>query len=164
MSCSPFALLFWQKKQGLRDAIFFPKGYSLYFFSYFGSFIVVWGFGVGVLYLVLGFWGWGFQLMGFGPVVWGVLGFLGWGSLYKHKIITLGKKWYLRDKATCNIVIGMSHLHFGQQQTTPQCYFLLSKNQIREFFNYVVYIVYVGLSGAESRINFSNYLCWSGPW
>ena len=64
-----------------------------------------------------------------------------------------------RDKASCNVVIGMSHLHFGQQQTTPQCYFLLSKNQIREFFNYVLYIVYVGFSGAESLINLSNYLC-----
>ena len=58
-------------------------------FSYFGSFMVVWG---------LGFWGWGLILgflgLGFsvdGPVVWGLLGFLGWGSLYEHKRITLGK-------------------------------------------------------------------------
>ena len=35
---------------------FFP-GLFFIIFSYFGSFMVVWG---------LGFWGWGFQLMGFG--------------------------------------------------------------------------------------------------
>ena len=43
--------------------------------------MVVWGFGVGVLYWVLGL----------GPVVWGLLVFLGWGSLYEHKKINLEK-------------------------------------------------------------------------
>ena len=61
--------------------IFFP-GLFFIIFSYFGSFMVVWGFGVGV-----------FSWWGLGPVVWALLGFLGWGSLYKHKRITLGKKW-----------------------------------------------------------------------
>ena len=44
--------------------------------------------------LIFGFWGWGFQLIGFGACGVGPSGFfLGWGSLYKHKKITLGKKW-----------------------------------------------------------------------
>ena len=53
----------------------------------------VWGFGFGV-----GVLNWAFQVgvfswWGLGPVVWGLLVFLGWGSLFKHKRITLGKKW-----------------------------------------------------------------------
>ena len=32
------------------------------------------------------------------PVVWGLLGFLGKGSLYKHKRISLGKKWCFSDR------------------------------------------------------------------
>ena len=51
--------------------------------------MVIWGFGVGVLDLVyeVGVFSW----WGLGPVVWGSLGFYGLGSLYKHKIINLGK-------------------------------------------------------------------------
>ena len=51
--------------------------------------MVVLGFGFGVLDWVFGVRG--FQLMGFWACGVGRLGFLGWGSLYKHKIITLGK-------------------------------------------------------------------------
>ena len=46
-----------------------------------------------VIYITLGFWGWGFQLMGFGACGVGPSGFFGLGSLYKHKRLTLGKKW-----------------------------------------------------------------------
>ena len=69
-------------------AIFFFPGLFFLIFSYFCSFMVVWGFGVGVLYWVFGVFSW----WGLGPVVWGLLGFLGLGSLYKHKRINLGKK------------------------------------------------------------------------
>ena len=49
----------------------------------------VWGRGLG-----LGFWGWGFQLMGVWGLGCGAFWVLWvWGSLYKHKRITLGKKW-----------------------------------------------------------------------
>ena len=67
-------------------AQFFFEGYSLNFFSYCCSFMVVWGFGFGVLDFVFGVRG--FQLMGFRACGVGRMGFLGWGSLYKHKIIT----------------------------------------------------------------------------
>ena len=44
--------------------------------------------------VVWGFWVWGLTL-GFGvgllvDRVWGLLGVLGWGSLYEHKVMTLG--------------------------------------------------------------------------
>ena len=69
------------------NAIFFPR-FILYNFCFF---MVVWGFGVGVLIWVfgVGVFSWWVLL----PVVWGLLGFLAWSSLYKHKRITLGKKW-----------------------------------------------------------------------
>ena len=67
--------------------IFFP-GIFFIIFSYFGSFMVVLGLGS-----YIGFWGWGFQLMGIGACGVGPSGFLGWGSLYNHKRMTLGKKW-----------------------------------------------------------------------
>ena len=73
--------------------IFFP-GLFFIILSYFGSFMVVWGFGVGV-----------FSWWGLGPVVWGLLGFLGWGSLYKHKRITLGKKWCCTDSSQAPIIM-----------------------------------------------------------
>ena len=70
-------------------AIFF-QGYSLFFFffvfSYFCSFMLVWG--LRFLGLRLGFRGLGFELMGFATCGMGLLGFFGWGSLYKHKRIT----------------------------------------------------------------------------
>ena len=69
----------------LLCCIFVP-GLFFIIFSHFCSFMVVWGQGH-----ILGFWGWGFQLMGLVPVVRGLLGFLSWGSLCKHKRITLGK-------------------------------------------------------------------------
>ena len=47
-------------------AIFFSPGLFFIIFSYFGSFMVVWGFGFWGSELILGFRGWGFQLMGFG--------------------------------------------------------------------------------------------------
>ena len=53
----------------------FSHGYSLYFFSFL---LIYGGFGVGVLGLELGFWGWGFQLVGFQA------------SLCKHIRITVG--------------------------------------------------------------------------
>ena len=78
--------LTWESKR----YIFFP-GLFFIIFSYFGSFMVVWGFGGRVLYWVFGVgvisW-WGLE-----PVVWGLLGFLARGSLYKHKRINLGKSW-----------------------------------------------------------------------
>ena len=49
--------------------IYFP-GLFFIFFSYFGSFMVVLGFG-----LILGFWDWGFQLMRFGACGVGPTGF-----------------------------------------------------------------------------------------
>ena len=69
---------------------FFPR-VIIYIFSLFCSYYGGLGFGGGGL--GLGFWGWSFQS------VIGVLGlwcgsfwvFWGWGSLYKHRIITLGK-------------------------------------------------------------------------
>ena len=59
-----------------REAIFFFPGLFFKIFSYFCSFMVVWGFGVGVL---LSFWGWGFHLMGFGACGVGPSGFFGFG-------------------------------------------------------------------------------------
>ena len=71
------------------NALFFP-GLFFLIFSYFCSFLVVWGFGVGVLFWVFGVGV--FSWWGLGPVVQGLLGLFGWGSLYKHKIITLEKE------------------------------------------------------------------------
>ena len=67
---------------------FFPKVILYTFFSFY-SFMVVWGFAVGVLRWVLEFGI--FSWWGLGPLVWGLLGFWGRGSLYKHKRETLGK-------------------------------------------------------------------------
>ena len=86
-------------------------------FSYFCSFMVVWSFGVGVLYWV--FWVGVFSWGGLGAVVWGLLGLFSWGSLYKHKRITLEKNgtlcqgwaiWCLGQKkvATKNMVFGVN--------------------------------------------------------
>ena len=57
-----------------RSAILFFPGLFFIIFSYFGSFMVVWGWG-----LILSFWGWGFQLMGFGACGVGPSGFFGLG-------------------------------------------------------------------------------------
>ena len=58
----------------VNDAIFFPRVilYNVFLFW------LIYG-GLGFWDLILGFWGWGFQLRGFGPVVWGFLGFFGLG-------------------------------------------------------------------------------------
>ena len=54
--------------------LFFLPGLFFIFISHLCSFMVVWG---------LGFWGWGFQLMGVGACVAGPSGFFqGWDSLY----------------------------------------------------------------------------------
>ena len=76
---------------GESEAIFFP---GLFFinFSYFGSFLVVWGFVLG-LGSYIWFLGLGFSVDGVWGLWCGALWvFLGWGTLYKHKRITLGKK------------------------------------------------------------------------
>ena len=61
------------------DAIFFFPGLFFIFFSYFCSFMVVWGLGFWGWGLILGFWGWGFQFMGFGACGAGPSGFFGFG-------------------------------------------------------------------------------------
>ena len=58
-------------------AIFFFPGLFFILFSYFGSFMVVWGLGFWCWGLILGFWGWGFQFMGFGACGVGPSVFLG---------------------------------------------------------------------------------------
>ena len=62
----------------LMEMLYFSKDYSLHYFL---SFLLIYvGLGVGVGSLGQGFWGWGFQLMGFGAC--GVrprLGLLGLG-------------------------------------------------------------------------------------
>ena len=56
--------------------------------------MVVWGLGFRCWGLILGFLGWGFQLMGVGACGVGPSGFFGLGlSIYKHKRVTVGKKW-----------------------------------------------------------------------
>ena len=59
-----------------KIAIFFPRVILYYFFL----FLLIYG-------------GLGFGASGVGPS-----GFLGLGSLYKHKRISLGKKWCKNDK------------------------------------------------------------------
>ena len=56
--------------------LYFSQGYRLYLFLIFAR---LWWLGGSGWCLGLGFWGWGFQLVG--PVVWGFLGFLGLGLL-----------------------------------------------------------------------------------
>ena len=75
-------------------AILFSQVYPLKFFLIFDHlwWFWFWGFGVWVLVWVFGVGV--FSCWGLRPVVWGLLGFWGWGSLYKHKRITLGKKWW----------------------------------------------------------------------
>ena len=54
--------------QLFQQMLFYKNNYTLYFFpglffkifSYFGSFMVVWGLGFWGWGLILGFWGWGF--------------------------------------------------------------------------------------------------------
>ena len=58
----------------LGKAIFISQVYSLYFFLIFAH---LWWFGGWGL--ILGFWGWGFQLMGFGACGVGPSGFFGLG-------------------------------------------------------------------------------------
>ena len=70
-------------------AIFFPR-FLLYAFF---SFLLFYG-GLGIRGLAMGFWGWGFQLIGW---VWGLWygafwGFWVWGSTYNLRGINLGKK------------------------------------------------------------------------
>ena len=55
----------------------FSQDYSLYFSLIFAHLWWFRGWGLG-----LGFWGWGFQLMGLGPVEWGLLGFFKVEALY----------------------------------------------------------------------------------
>ena len=70
----------------LNTLYFFP---GLFLIILFRSFMVV--LGVGCLYCVFRL---GFSVDGvWGLWCGGLLGFLSWGSLYNHKIITLGKKW-----------------------------------------------------------------------
>ena len=57
-------------------AIFFSQGYSLYFFLTLAHLWWFWGWGHTC---ILGFWGWGFQSMGFGACGVGPSGFLGLG-------------------------------------------------------------------------------------
>ena len=81
--------------------------------------MVVWGFGFWGWGLILSFWGWGFLLMGFGPVVWSLFEvFWVWGSLYKHKRITLGKKWRLHiTYQYYYFLFDYSYLHFSSKST-----------------------------------------------
>ena len=51
--------------------------------------------------MVLGFWGCGFQLMGFGTCGVGPSGVWGWGSPYKHRRITLGEKLCGISRSSC---------------------------------------------------------------
>ena len=69
------------------EAIFFLS--VILHFSRIWSFMVVWGWDLG-----LGFWAWVFQLMGFGTCGVGSSSFFfeGWGSLYKYRRKNLGKK------------------------------------------------------------------------
>ena len=64
----------------VQFAEYFP-GFILYTFSHFCSFMVVCGLGFLGWVLELGFWGWGFQLMGFGACGVGPSGFFGVGAL-----------------------------------------------------------------------------------
>ena len=75
--------------------------FPLYFFSglffiisfYYCSLMVAWGFGVGVLYGLLRL---GFSVDGVMGLWCGAFwNFFGWDFLYKHKRITLGKKWWI---------------------------------------------------------------------
>ena len=70
--------VYW-KLDGVWGAIFFFPGLFFIIFSYYGSFRVVWGLGFGGGGLILGFWGWGFQLMGFGAYGVGPSGFFEFG-------------------------------------------------------------------------------------
>ena len=54
----------------MSEVLYFFPGLFFIIFSYFGSFMVVWGLGLWIWGLILGFWGWAF---------------LGWGSLYTDK-------------------------------------------------------------------------------
>ena len=74
----------------LKFILYFFPGLFFIIFSYICPFMAVWGFGVGVLKLVLEVWV--FSRWSLNPVVWGLLGFMRWGYLYKHKRITLVKK------------------------------------------------------------------------
>ena len=83
----------------LFDAIYFPRVIIYTFFSFlliYGGLVVL-GLGFGVF--DWGFWGWSFQLMGFGACgvgpVW--VFFWGWGSLNKHRRMSLGKKLCIVD-------------------------------------------------------------------
>ena len=59
-------------------AIFFPRDIFFTFF-HFGSFMVVWCWSLWGSGIELGFWGWGFQLIGFGACDVGPSGFFGFG-------------------------------------------------------------------------------------
>ena len=60
----------------VTTAILFSQGYSLHFFLIFAHLWWFWVLGLG---LILGVWGWGFQLMGFGACGVGPYGFFGFG-------------------------------------------------------------------------------------
>ena len=62
---------------GLMVAIFFPRVILYNFFL----FLLIYG-GLGFWGLILGFWGWGFQLMWFGACGVGPSGFFQVGALY----------------------------------------------------------------------------------
>ena len=60
--------------------IFFPELFFI-IFPHFCSFMVVWGLGFWGCDLELGFYGWGFQLMGFGECGVGPSWFFGVGAI-----------------------------------------------------------------------------------
>ena len=95
----------------MRAAIFFPR---VILYNFFLFWLIYGSLGFRGWGLRLGFWGWGFQLMGFGACGVGPSGFLGWGSLYKHKRITLGKKWCVRARASKVIIPVINRNYYSQ--------------------------------------------------
>ena len=69
----------WEAEFGRKQHAIFSQGYFSYFFLNFAH--KLW-FGVSGLGSWIGFWGWGFQLMGFEACGVGLSGFYGVGALY----------------------------------------------------------------------------------
>ena len=149
------SLKHYQTTTSIKHRYIFSQGYSLYFFPHFFSFMVVWGFGVGVLDWVLGVFSW----WGLGSVVWGLLGFWGWCSLYKNERITPGIKcfntmfWFLtsnsNSKAPKTAILASGSHHLTPQNSQPahpsysdQCA-PMSVSTSRESTDTIIYAIYL---------------------
>ena len=79
--------------------------------------------------------------------MWGLLGFLGLGSLYKHKWITLGKKWCILAASRVLLSYNCSFLSNLKSKNRSQCLYQVKHSTFTTRGRYlVIYNTHITIS------------------